>query len=321
MRRPRALLLAALLALALGCGPRVIRETVYESEGVTVQLRHTLEDGKKVALGYDQPLTIADVRVAHILGSLTYQPAKAGPKPVIRTQHLYDLAEGIAKALGKAGPDDLVVAWSLSHDRRLVVFSDMRVTSMQVHARDDQLYLGFYDIDQRVERDQARVDLEPPADFPTSDPDFTLRVDDQARVDLEPPADFPTSDPDFTLRVDRAQARIGKRTLVIDWRDDYYRRPVAFQSRSRGLSRRTIIMQEDPLDEGIESEAPEPAPAREVSPEREVSPPTTDAQLRALDQLDGARRAGLVTESEFQRRRRLILQGRLEEAGYPPGPE
>jgi hypothetical protein len=47
----------------------------------------------------------------------------------------------------------------------------------------------------------------------------------------------------------------------------------------------------------------------------------TDAQIRALDQLEGARRSGLVTEAEFQRRRRLILQGRLEEAGYAPGPD
>jgi hypothetical protein len=46
----------------------------------------------------------------------------------------------------------------------------------------------------------------------------------------------------------------------------------------------------------------------------------TDAQRRALDQLDAARRTGLVSEAEFQRRRRLVLEGRLAEAGYGEAP-
>ena len=44
-------------------------------------------------------------------------------------------------------------------------------------------------------------------------------------------------------------------------------------------------------------------------------PELRDAQLRALDQLDAARRSGIVTEAEFQKRRRLVLEGKLEEAG------
>ena len=73
------------------------------------------------------------------------------------------------------------------------------------------------------------------------------------------------------------------------------------------LQRRTILLQEEEA-----SEAPVPPPIPEGAPSNALR----DAQLRALDQLDAARRSGLVTEAEFQRRRRLILEGRIEEAGY-----
>ena len=62
----------------------------------------------------------------------------------------------------------------------------------------------------------------------------------------------------------------------------------------------------------------------EAEPE-ELAPPTQEgytspilrnAQLEALDRLDEDRRSGEVPEQEFQRRRRLILDGRLDEAGY-----
>jgi hypothetical protein len=292
MCRQAPWLAVALLGLSVGCGPEVVREAVYESEGVKVQLRYTLDAGEKVPLGYGHPVTIADVRVAHILASLGYEGEKAGPKPVIRTEHLYDLAEGIAKALGRAGPDDIVVAWSLSHDRRLALFSDLRMTAMQVWAKNDQLYLAFYEIEKDLDREATRAMIEPPVSLPTDDPRFRLQVD-------------------------RAQVRVGPRTLAIDWRDPYYRKPLAFRARRGKLSRRTIIMQADELDDQIEAEIED-----QREPSGLTTPPSvTDAQMRALDQLDGARRAGLVTEAEFQRRRRLILQGRLAEAGYPPETE
>jgi hypothetical protein len=46
-----------------------------------------------------------------------------------------------------------------------------------------------------------------------------------------------------------------------------------------------------------------------------------DAQIRALDQLDAARQSGLIKEAEYQRRRRLILEGKLDEAGYGTAPK
>ena len=44
----------------------------------------------------------------------------------------------------------------------------------------------------------------------------------------------------------------------------------------------------------------------------------SDGQLRALDALSAARRAGYVTEAEYRRRYLLVLENRLSDAGYSP---
>ena len=40
------------------------------------------------------------------------------------------------------------------------------------------------------------------------------------------------------------------------------------------------------------------------------------ALRRALDELDGGRQSGLVKEADYQRRRQLIIENKLDEAGY-----
>jgi hypothetical protein len=61
--------------------------------------------------------------------------------------------------------------------------------------------------------------------------------------------------------------------------------------------------------------------AEEEPPPAPVPEGLEDAQIRALDELDAARRAGLIKEVEFQRRRRLILEDKLEQAGYGTDPQ
>ncbi len=282
MRLLRSLAALALVGLAVGCGARTLKETVWESEGVTVQLRHTQKGGEVLPRGHSHPATISDVRMAHILASLTYSTGKAGPEPVIRTRFLYDVAEGLAGALEKAGPDDIAVAWTLAHDRKLGIFSERRVTAMQAWMQGDLLYLDFYDIERRLSRDEAE--------------------------DFEPPPELSSRTPGFRLQPGTARTSEGARAQAIDWRNSYFRKPLAL-GRDGQFGRRTVIMRD--LDDEIDDEI-----QQQGIP---VSPAVTDAQIRALDQLEGARRGGLITETEFQRRRRLILQGRLEEAGYETG--
>jgi hypothetical protein len=84
--------------------------------------------------------------------------------------------------------------------------------------------------------------------------------------------------------------------VSVDWRDPAFREPRRISVTPTGVHRRTILM------ESPDSAAPED----EADPERrgELSP----EQLRELADLEEARRAGQVSESEYQARRREILE-------------
>ena len=149
--------------------------------------------------------------------------------------------------------------------------------------RDDQLHISFYAIEQPLEKPGVTDEIE------------IYKI----------PREFPTRRPRFALLPGKAQARTGARTLVIEWRSPVYRKALRLGRYGRGLRRRQVLM-----------ELPEEEKVNPAEVGLGLPPEVTDAQIHALDQLDAARRGGLVTELEFQRRRRLILQGRLEEAGY-----
>jgi hypothetical protein len=219
------------------------------------------------------------VRLAHILSALARESKPGQRDPVIRSEHVYELADGLAAALAKAGPDDEVVAIAKMRDRRFQIFTVDRVTSFRVWMATGQLYVQFFAIEQELDRDAAQKGYEVP---------------------LEPPRNAPS----WHLVAAHALAPIDDRTAAVDWRDDYWRKPVNLRVRSGKVARRTVLMESQ--------EDTEPVPP--------VPAGSTDAQRRALDQLDVARRSGLVSEAEYQRRRRLVLEGRLSEAGYGDEP-
>jgi hypothetical protein len=283
--KPSSLVALSLALPLLACGPKLVRETIYtsENESVTVQLRRTMDGDTPVPRGYQQPIVISDVRLAHILAQLQFQDKK-GSKALIRSQNVYDLAEGLRAALAQAGPDDETVATVYMRDKNLGVFTADKVTAFRVAAEDDWLVFEFFVVEGRLDSQSTSNDGR--YAVPTRLPDSRLPVD---------------------LLAGEAQTLAGSRGLRVDWRDDSFRRAVSFSS--DGIRRRTILMEAEP-----EAEAPEPRAASGLSPE------SRDAQLDALDHLDEDRQAGLITEGEFQRRRRLILEGRLEEAGYSEEP-
>ena len=277
-------LLAALLICA-GCGPKLIKTEVFRSDNkqVRVELRHTREGGEVVSKGYDHPATVAAVRLAHILATITFEDSDEGEKSAIRSEHLYLLADGLNQALAQAGPGDEVVAAALSQDRSLGIFTKDRATSFRIVFIDDQMHLSFYAIEKHLEKPGVADEIK----------------------EYQIPTEFPARRPAFKLIPGKAQATSGPRTLVVDWRSPVYRKALRLGRAGRGLRRRQVLM------ELPEEEEEAPAATRPGPP-----PAVTDAQIEALDQLDAARRGGLITEADFQRRRRLILQGRLEEAGY-----
>ncbi len=278
----------SVLALLLAaCGPKLIVRDVYESSDgdVKVTLRHTVDGGDAVhpvPRGYDHPVTVSDVRVAHILAQITHLDAEEQSHPTIRSVHVYPLAEGLSRALAAAGPDDEVVAVAFTRERRLGIFTYDMVTSFRVTMQEPMMNVDFFTIRQKLEKDPKRR---------------TERI-------YEVPRELPEKAPNFQIKVTRMQVPRGLRGLAFVWRDPYYARPVSLSLRGGRLRRRTILMEMEP--EELQPEGYEPT----------ASPVLRDAQLRALDRLDASRRGGELGEEEFQRRRRLVLEGRLEEAGY-----
>lgn len=273
--------------LLVGCGPKLVRQPIFASEdgSVDVQLQHTLRDGEPVAQGYAHPAIISDIRMAHILAHLSFRNQRGQERPVIRSVHVYPLAQGLAEAFRRAGPDDEVVARAYAADRRLQIFTQERVTAFRAFFRGDLLRIDFFAVEEQVEKD--------PKQYQQHRYEFPVEL---------PQAPLP-------LLAGEAQELQGARGYAIHWRDPLFQRPVSLAVRGGEVRRRTVLMEAEP-----EALAPAPPPVGSVPEE------LRDAQLRALDQLDGARRAGLITEAEFQRRRRLVLEGRLEEAGYSSRP-
>ncbi len=280
--------LGALAVCALaGCGPKLVRERIYDKPALRVELRHRVEDGKPVPRGYAHPATIADVRIAHILASLSSEDSAGTQQPMLRSQFVYELADGIALAFAKAGPDDEVAAAAFPQDRRLGIFTDERVTAFRLALVGDDMQIEFYAVEQVLERDGNKA----------------------APREYEIPTELPSLEPKFEIVAGVAQRKIGSRGVEIAWRDPYYRRPVALSFRTGQARRRTVLMELPPETA--------PAPASETPTPASLS----DAQLRALDQLDAGRQSGLVKESDYQRRRRLVLEDKLDEAGFGAVPQ
>jgi hypothetical protein len=95
---------------------------------------------------------------------------------------------------------------------------------------------------------------------------------------------------EFRIVPGEAMSAVGPQEVAVDWRDPVFREPRRISVTPTGIHRRTILME---------------SPAEAPSPESgELSPET----LRALADLEEARRAGRLSESEYQARRREILE-------------
>jgi hypothetical protein len=283
----------SVLALLLSaCGPKLVVQDVFESadRDVKVTLRHTVAGGEPVPRGYDQPVTISDVRIAHILAQITHLDADEVSRPTISSVHVYPLAEGVSKALAVAGPDDEVIAVAFTRERRFGIFTYDEVTSFRVTMDEPMLNVDFFMVGERLEKDPKRRN---------------------ERI-YEVPPELPDRAPSFRIKPTKIQIPRGRRGVAFVWRDPYYARPVSLSLRGGRIKRRTILMEAEPEE------------LRPDGFDATHSPVLRDAQLRALDRLDASRRNGEVQEDEFLRRRRLILEGRLEKAGYgdlEPGSE
>jgi hypothetical protein len=272
-RRAAALAAAVALALAFaGCITRTVRETVSDQGGLKIVLRGEKRGTSFVEQGYEHPFTIAGVRLAHILSCIDVEDEsgkKRERRPAIPTEDLYPIADALAKALAKADSTQLVLVQSLRRTKHLGVFDRYFLTSLLVWAKDGRLTIQV-----------GRSDWEVPK-----------RRRDQLP---EPVAgEHPQS---FRVLAAEGMTLVDPQSVAVEWRSPVFARPSRTRISPGGEVQRRTILMEAP-------EEPEPPAAAPSVPE--LSP----EQLRALADLEEARRAGKLSESQYASERDRILAG------------
>lgn len=274
------LLLALLCAVATGgCISRPAKQDVYQDGPIRVFLRSDVVWTSPVDKHYQHPVTIAPVRIAHILSRLDMRPSA---KPLlsfsdekdrvaaIHTDVLYSIAEGISKALATADPNQEVVVMAVRETKRFGLFDHDFLTSFIAYARDERLYLHF-----------SRHDWEIPKGRDVRLPE--PRVGDSAQR--------------FRLIASTAMSLMGDRSMAVDWRDPVFARPTRTRILPTGEVVRSEILMESP------SEVDDLADPLQRLPE-DLSP----QQLRDLADVEEARREGRISEAEYRAKRRRILE-------------
>ena len=268
-RRTAALALALAALGTSGCITRTVRQTVVDDGLNQVILRGEKRGGTPVDRGFDQPLTIAASRMAHILSRIDVEDdsgKKKERRPAIPTEVLYPLADALAKGLAAADPSQEVLVQTVRRTKRFGVFDRFYLTSLLVFAKDDLLHIQV-----------ARSDWEIPPRRREQLPEPHTGEQEQA----------------FRLLVDDGMSLSDAQSAVVDWRSPVFAKPSRTRITPSGKVLRTTILMES------EEEAPAARP--------ELPSELTPEQLRALADLEEARRGGTLSEAEYAAERNRIL--------------
>ena len=269
---------ALVAALAVGCA--TTPEPVFDQEGIRVFLRSDVRWFRTVEKGYSHPATIAPVRVAHILSRIDLKPPSGflvnfeGDKtrmPVVATDALYTIAEGVSKALAAAEPDQEVIVMAIRDTNRWGIFDHDYLTSLVLFVRDERLYVHVSHHDWEIPKTRDERIPEP-------------RLGDDVQS--------------FRLYAGTAMSLVSDHGVAIDWRDPVFAKPTRTRVLPSGDVVRREILLESP-DEAQEIRDPAATLPENLSPE----------QLRSLADIEEERRAGKITETEYRSRRRAILGG------------
>ena len=270
-------------------------EDVFTEGPVDVKLRSekSWQFGGLVEKDYDHPVTISAVRLAHILSRIDAR--KAGKRePAIPTDMLFGIAEGVSRALERAGAEQEVVVMAKRRDRRLGIFDHDYLTSFIAYVKGPQLFIHLDRLDWEI----PQRDREKPPEPKIGEHRMNFRV-------------YPSE----------AMELVDTQSVAVVWRDDVFAQPTRTKVLPTGRVVRKTILLESPEDETGVSPAEEEEAAAPKAPEQPepVAPSgLTPAQLRALADLEEARRDGKITEAEYAAEQQKILSG--ESTGAPATP-
>src|SRR5262249_53967672 len=203
-----------LAACASGCVTHPV--PIFEENGIRVFLRSDTRWMRTVDKGYGHPVTIAPVRVAHILSRIDLKPPSGflisfeGDKsrvPAIQTDALYAVGEGVSKALAAANPSQEVVVMMIRDTKRWGVFDHDFLTSFVAYVRDERLYIHL-----------SRHDWETP----------------KTRDERIPEPRIGDNQQSFKLYAGTAMALVSDQSVAIDWRHPLFKRETRTKVRPSG---------------------------------------------------------------------------------------
>jgi len=265
----RAALLVALGLAALGCGARYARVPLVDTGDLVVALRSETRNGAPVARGFAHPAALPAERAESILSRIDVRESDGDAD-----ERRPAIPSELTATLGAALSDALGRA---DATQEIVVRAERRERRLGVFTRRFATsFIAFVDAQNRLQIHLVDADRELPAG-------------DQAP--LPEPIAWRSSHAIRALPGPHVEA-IGQRAVAIDWRADLFRAPAVRDLPGR---RRTILM---------ESARPD----GRMLPIESGAAPSDPERLRALADLEEARRAGKISEADYQRRRALLLQ-------------
>jgi hypothetical protein len=263
------LALALLALLALGCGPRYARVPLVETADLKVTLRSEKKDGEPVERGFEHPATISAPRMESILSRIDVRDSVKDAEER-RAAIPTELVPTLAAALA----DALARADST---QEVTLRAERHERKLGVFTRRFVTsFVAFVDAENRLEIHLVDADRELPAgeDAPIGDPIASRSL--HAIKALPSPS----------------MAALGQRGVAIDWRSDVFEAPPLTGGAGR---RRTILMES-------------PGAAVGKQPVGQSLPASDPERLRALADLEDARREGRISEAEYQRQRAALLR-------------
>jgi hypothetical protein len=280
----RALAAVALALVASGCMTKTVRTPVFEENFVEIFLRHEERAGRVVERGYSHPVTIAPVRMTNMFARIEVRKEDSKDRqPAIPTALLYAVGEGVSRALAKADPSQEVVVMAMERKRNLAIFTQDHLTSLLVWAEGDKVFVKLANLDAPISKNPNDKVKEPKRDEIVGK---------------------------FRAVPSEGIGVASEQLVSANWRDPLFKDPGVLHVRAGGeIVRRTVLMES-------EDAAVAPAGGESVIPPQGLSPEA----LRALADLEEARRRGELTEADYQAQRREILAGGLPQSAPAPAP-
>jgi hypothetical protein len=259
-----------LACAATACGPRYARVTIHDRGGLNVLLRAETLGEETVDRGFAHPVTISRARVTHIFSRIDVRlesKKESARQPAIPAEFLFELGDLVSAALAKADPSQEVVVRAVRKERRLGIFTQEYLTSFVTYVVGDDLYVHLSHVDDPMPKSSHDTIPEP---WPNRE---VMRFKVIASDGIIP---------------------VGTQAVAVAWRNPLFRSPGQVRLGPAGKVMRREILLESPAEE---TEVTAPQITGDLSPET----------LRALADLEESRRRGVISEPEYQERRRSIL--------------